>query len=263
MSDPAMENPPAEAPPAEAPAANEAADPNNDEEKKGLIAVPKVPNPFDEEEYVPTEISGPDKYTLTPCCCCLCACSHDRVGDATCFGCLPIRCGVVFIAIQVFCLAVILITVTFFELLNEYLPWWYVFVMLLLLIPLAISASINIYFFARDKRTTRGKLLGSIIMAIISMCLWTIWKLVFYLAIYKRDTVYVGMGNANDPSNYRETPKRSFIFYTLAEAIIILVFLTYYTCVINQYVNLMNYSYDEQARLDAEKEKLEKEHKEQ
>jgi hypothetical protein len=82
-------NPPA---PAAEPAKGEADKP---EEKKNLI--PK--NPFDEEPYVPSEATDPDMYNLSPCCCCMCACSHDRVGDATCFGCLPIKCGVMFIAI--------------------------------------------------------------------------------------------------------------------------------------------------------------------
>merc|ERR1712010_419399 len=107
--------------------------------------MPKVPSPFDESEHVDTIISDADMYTLSPCCCCLCACSHDRVGDASCFGCLPIKCGVMLIALQVFTLAIVLICCTFFELLNEYLPWWYVFVMLLLLCPIAVSASIIVY----------------------------------------------------------------------------------------------------------------------
>lgn len=136
-----------------------------------------------------------------------------------------------------------MITCTFFELLNEYLPWWYVFITLLLLIPIAISSSIIVYFFAKDKRSTRGKVLGSVIMAIISVCLWCTWKLIFFLAIYKRDNVYTGTGNANDESNYRAVPKKTYLFYTLAETAIILCFLTYYTCVVNQYVDLMNASY--------------------
>merc|ERR1712139_746208 len=103
--------------------------------------MPKMPNtdklnPFHESEKPPSEVSDPDKYNLQPCCCCLCACSHDRVGDATCFGCFPIRCGILFISIQIFALAIILIVVTFFQLLNEYLPWWFVFITLILLIPL-------------------------------------------------------------------------------------------------------------------------------
>jgi hypothetical protein len=189
-------------PPAEG--MNENADPNKDDEKKPLVAMPNTEalNPFAEKPYVPSDASDPDKYNLSACCCCLCACSHDRVGAASCCGCLPIRCGIIMIAMQVFFLAIILISCSFFELLNEYLPWWYCFVALLLLIPIAISASIVVYFFAKDKRSTRGKLLGGVIMSIISVCLWCTWKLVFFLAIYKKDTVYTGMGAANDETNY-------------------------------------------------------------
>jgi hypothetical protein len=233
---------------------NENADPAKDEQKESLVKVPEIPDPFAEAPYEPTEVSQNDKYNLQPCCCCLCACSHDRVGDASCFGCLPIKCGVMFIAIQIFVLAVVLITVTFFELLNEYLPWWYVFIMLLLLIPIAISASIVIYFFGKDKRTTRSKLFGGVIMSIISVCLWCIWKLIFYLAIYKRENVYTGMGAANDETNYRSTPKKTYLFYVLAETTIILAWLTYYTCVVNQYVNLMNAPYDKAAKEQKKKE---------
>jgi hypothetical protein len=152
-------------------------DKKDDKEKKekGGVAMPKVPSPFDESEHVDTIVSERDAYNLSPCCCCLCACSHDRVGDATCFGCLPIRCGILFIAIQIFLLAIVLITVTFFGLLNEYLPWWYVFITLLLLIPLAIAASTMVYFFARDNRSTRGNLFGGIIMSIIAISLWCTW----------------------------------------------------------------------------------------
>jgi len=178
------------------------------EEKKSLI--PK--SPFDEGPYVPSVQSDKDMYTLSPCCCCLCACSHDRVGDATCFGCLPIRCGVLFIAIQIFALAIILITVTFFQLLNEYLPWWFVFITLLLLIPSAIAASQMVYFFAKDTRSTRGNMFGAVILSIISVSLWCIWNLIFYLAIYKRDTVWIGIGAANDETNYHATPKRTYLF---------------------------------------------------
>jgi len=223
----------------------------NDEAGKGMEEgdslvpkIPKIKNPLDESEYVPTEASQKDKYNLQPCCCCLCACSHDRVGDASCFGCLPIKCGVMFISLQIFALGIILICCTFFELLNEYLPWWYVFIMLLLLIPIAVTCSIIVYFWGKDKRTTRSKLFGGVIMAIISTCLWCIWKLIFYLAIYKRENVYTGMGQANDETNYHVTPKRTYLFYVLAETTIILAFLTYYTCVVNQYVNLMNAPYD-------------------
>jgi len=107
---------------------------------KGGVAMPKMKDPFAESEHVDTIVSEKDMYNLSPCCCCLCACSHDRVGDATCFGCLPIRCGIMFIAIQIFVLAIVLFTVTFFQLLNEYFPWWFVFITLILLVPMCIAA---------------------------------------------------------------------------------------------------------------------------
>ena len=150
-----------------------------EEDKKsgGLpkVALPKIKNPMDEEPYESEAHTEPDIYTLSPCCCCLCACSHDRVGDASCLGCFPIRCGVVFIGAFVFLLCVILLTTTFFGLLNEYIPWWFTFVTMLLLIPLAIGASMTVYFFAKDKRSTRGKLRGALILSIISVFLWAVW----------------------------------------------------------------------------------------
>ena len=169
------QDPPKEVEQAEVPEnKDEKADGEKDkEEKKNLV--PKVPNPFEEKPYVPTIVSDADAYNLSPCCCCLCACSHDRVGDATCFGCLPIRCGIMFIAIQIFLLAIVLITVTFFQLLNEYLPWWYVFITLLLLIPIAIAASQMVYFFAKDNRSTRGNLFGAVVLSIIAISLWCVW----------------------------------------------------------------------------------------
>lgn len=181
-------------------------------DKEGEKANLLPASPFAEKPYVPSEVSDPDMYTLAPCCCCLCACSHDRVGEATCFGCFPIRCGVLFIAIQVFALAIVLITVTFFQLLNEYLPWWFVFITLLLLVPCAIAASQMVYFFAKDSRSTRGNMFGAILLSIISVSLWCVWNLIFYLAIYKRDTVWIGMGAANDETNYHATPKRTYLF---------------------------------------------------
>ena len=102
----------------------------------------------------------------------------------------------------------------------------------------------------------------SIILSIISVSLWCVWNLIFFLAIYKRDTVYSGIGAANDESNYHTTPKRTYLFTVLAETAIILTFLTYYTCVANEYVDLMNDKYNRQKKEDEEEEaRLEAERK--
>ena len=108
---------------------------------------------------------------------------------------------------------------------------------------------------------------GALILSIISVSLWCTWNLIFFLAIYKKDTVYSGMGAANDDSNYHATPKRTYLFTILAETTFILCWLTYYTCVANQYCNLMNEKYDREATekeiQEKEAEKEAKEKKEQ
>ena len=108
---------------------------------------------------------------------------------------------------------------------------------------------------------------GALILSIISVSLWCTWNLIFFLAIYKKDTVYSGTGAANDDSNYHATPKRTYLFTILAETTFILCWLTYYTCVANQYCNLMNEKYDREATekeiQEKEAEKEAKEKKEQ
>jgi len=107
--------------------------PKSEKPKESVVKMPALPkNPLDSEPYVPSDQTARDTYRLSPCCCCLCACSHDRVGDASCFGCFPIRCGVIFIGMFIFLLSIILLISTFFGLLNEYIPWWFTFVALLL-----------------------------------------------------------------------------------------------------------------------------------
>lgn len=114
------------------PAAAENADPEKKEDKKPLVAMPKVGMPkWDEAPPPETAATDPDIWNLKPCCCCLCACSHERVGEASCFGCCPIKCGVTFIGIFIFVLSIVMLACTFFQFLNEYLPWWYTFVSLI------------------------------------------------------------------------------------------------------------------------------------
>jgi hypothetical protein len=70
------------------------------------------------------------------------------------------------------------------------------------------------------------------------------------------------MGAANDESNYHAVPKRTYLFTILAEVCFIVVWLTYYTCVANQYVDLMNESYKRQERAnEAEAKRLAEEQK--
>jgi len=98
-------------------------------------------------------------------------------------------------------------------------------------------------------------------MSVITVFLWMVWQLIFYLAIYKKDTVYSGMGNANDESNYIKSGKKQYIFTFLAEGLTIIGLLGYFIAVISQYVTLMNAPHDKIDRETARQEKAAKEAK--
>jgi len=90
----------AEAPPADPPAA----DPPKEEEKKDdskipKIGVPEVPKlPFGNESEG-TWVSAETEDVYGDCCCCHCVCANNKTQDLKCFGCLPIKCGIVGIGI--------------------------------------------------------------------------------------------------------------------------------------------------------------------
>jgi len=115
-----------------------------------------------------------------------------------------------------------------------------------------------VYFFAKDKRTTRSKIPVSCILSIVSVCLWCTWIIVFFLAIYKRDTVYMGVGPTSDETNYKTSTKKQYIFQVLAETVVIVVVLAYWLMVSSQYRDLMNKKYDEEEEEAKKKEEEEK-----
>ena len=75
--------------------------------------------------------------------------------------------------------------------------------------------------------------------------------MIFFLAIYKRDTVYIGTGPANDDSNYQRFGKIQYIFTFLAEGFVIIGFLAYFIAVVSQYVTLMNAPHEEREKAEA------------
>jgi hypothetical protein len=102
MSDP-------EAKPADPPAADpKAADPPKEENKddgKSKLAVPEIPKlPFGGDSDG-SWVSAETEDVYGDCCCCHCVCANNKTQDLKCFGCLPIKCGIVGIGIFTLCLA--------------------------------------------------------------------------------------------------------------------------------------------------------------
>jgi hypothetical protein len=74
------------------------------------------------------------------CCCCICNCSEERTRYLGCFGCFPIKCGIVAIGILTEFLIVSSFIEIFYFILNDFIHWWYVLVCVLLLVPAIIGA---------------------------------------------------------------------------------------------------------------------------
>lgn len=126
------------------------------------------------------------------CCCCVCHCSEPETRNLACFGCFPIKCGIV--AIGIFTLFLILSSFIeiFYMLLNEYIHWWYVLVALLLLVPTIIAASTLTAFFNSDTPARRASLRCACILVIISFSLLAIWNIFYFQFWYKNADVMFG-----------------------------------------------------------------------
>merc|ERR1712202_70886 len=138
------------------------------------------------------------KDILSPCCCCLCVCSNDFTEEHSCCGCFPIKCGVVTIGIFTFILTLVLVIWNFFLFMNDYIHWWFTFVVLLLYIPLILGAAFFVCFFTEDKKSTRTMIMTACILIIVSLVLVVSWYLIYFIWIYKKDGFYQGMGNPSD-----------------------------------------------------------------
>lgn len=176
---------------------------------------------------------------IAPCCCCLCVCSNTNTENSSCFGCFPIKCGVVAIGVFTLTLAIILCTYNFFFILNVYVHWYFPVVVLVLLIPLVVAVFFFVVFFTKDTISSRGKLMPACQLTIISITLCCIWTICYFIWLYKRDAVYTGYGDPEVFLGYHKIPKKVYIFTILAESIILVALYAYFLCVCQRYHNDM------------------------
>ena len=176
---------------------------------------------------------------LSPCCCCLCVCSNKFTEDRSCCGCFPIKCGVVTIGIFTFLLTLVLVCWNFFLFLNDYIHWWFTFIVLLLYIPLIIGAAFFVCFFTEDKKSTRTMIMSACILIIVSLVLVVSWYLIYFIWIYKKDGFYQGMGNPSD-NVYTKSNKKTFLFTFLGETVGLLALYSYFLCVTTSYMQAMH-----------------------
>ena len=207
--------------------------------------------------------SNKSKVEPGTCCCCNCACEDEYTKDETCCGCFPVKCGIHFVGILTYVITIIAVVFAFFQFLNEFFPWWYPAVTLLLFIPLILALVFFISFWIKESDGTRGRLIVACILVIVSFALVFLWHLIFIVYFYKGGKeVHIGTGDPDAPdSDYQTEDKRKYIFVEAAEATIIIAIYSYYICFTSRYAALYEEGPKPEFRDDEEEKKMEEEKK--
>merc|ERR1719353_2684639 len=104
-------------------------------------------------------------------CCCLCQCTDQRTKDLTCCCFFPIRCGVLFIGCTILAITLFVFLEIFYELLNDDIHWWYVFVGIILATTLILASAFTVVFFTKDTERSRSNLRVACILVICGVSL--------------------------------------------------------------------------------------------
>ena len=165
------------------------------------------------------------------CCCCICNCTDERTKNLSCFGCFPIKCGIVSTGILTLLLILSSFIEIFYFILNDYIHWWFVLIAVLLLVPAIIGACFLVKFFNSDNSASRTNVRTSYILVIISYSTLAVWNIIYFNAWYKNGEVVAG----GEQTGYYRLSKKQYLFWSLFITVIIDCFYAYFICVIGHY----------------------------
>ena len=168
-------------------------------------------------------------------CCCLCQCSDQRTKDLTCCCFFPIRCGVLFIGAFVIAVTLFVFLEIFYQLLNDDIHWWYVFVGVLLAACLIVASAFAIIFFTKDTETSRSLLYTACLLTIIGVSLVAVWSTIYFVFLYKKDNVTTG----NDGVGFMKATRKQEVVITLYVACCIDALFAYFICIVSSYQKAM------------------------
>merc|ERR1711908_260279 len=169
------------------------------------------------------------------CCCCLCECTEPRTKELTCCCFFPIKCGVIFIGCIILCLTLFVFLEIFYQLLNDDIHWWFVLVGVVLAATLVVASAFIVVFFTGDTESSRGKLFTACLLVIVGVALEAVWAAVYFVFLYKKDTVVTG----NDGVGLIKATRKQEVVITLYIACCICALFAYFICVVNQYVKAL------------------------
>merc|ERR1712147_377279 len=188
------------------------------------------------------------------CCCCLCQCTEKKTKDLTCCCFFPIKCGVLFIGCFILAITLFVFLEIFYELLNDDIHWWYVLVGVVLAATLVIASSFTIVFFTKDTDSSRSNMRVACILVIIGVSIVAIWSAVYFVFLYKKDSVTTG----NDGVGFVKATRKQEVVITLYIACCIDALFAYFICVVNQYITALAPPEEEENKGDEENKKDEK-----
>lgn len=180
-----------------------------------------------------TNLDDIDEDEYCRCCCCLCACSKKETEDLSCFGCIPVKCGIYCIALFGLFLTLFIFAETFTHFISEYIAWWYVLICILLQIPLIIGTIFFLNWIGEDSYSTRGKLRSACILTIVSYSLQSIWSIIYFLAIFKRDSIVI----APETKFAFTCNKKIYLFWVCFFTVWVNFSFGYFICVTGRYTH--------------------------
>jgi len=202
------------------------------------------------------------KPVFSQCCCCICLCHNKATDGVSCCCVVPIKAGIMTIGVFTIVLAAVTISTQFFLMLNDQVAWWFPLVNLVLLIPTYIAASFFVVWFGKDCVSSRGRLFCGCIMVIVSTSLVAVWAVIYFVWIYKRDTVYYGWGKKEE--DYIKYQKKYYIFRELMYAVLVITAYAYFLCVCLRYSTLLRTERSDEEKkayiLDQKRRKAANEH---
>merc|ERR1719329_648872 len=191
-------------------------------------------------------------------CCCLCQCTDKRTKDLTCCCFFPIRCGVLFIGAFIIAVTLFVFLEIFYQLLNDDIHWWYVFVGVLLAACLIVASAFAIIFFTKDTETSRSLLFTGCLLTIVGVTLVAVWSTIYFVFLYKKDNVTTG----NDGVGFMKATRKQEVVITLYVACCIDALFAYFICIVTSYQKAMDEPKEEEKMMSekamSEKAKSEK-----
>merc|ERR1711934_523727 len=140
----------------------------------------------------------------------------------------------------------------FYELLNDDIHWWYVLVGVLLASLLVIASAYVIVFFTDDNKDSRSQMSVACMLDIIGVSLVAVWSAVYFVFLYKKDSVTTG----NDGVGFIKATRKQEVVITLYVACCIDALFAYFICVVSQYIDAMKDPEEEDVMMMMDEEKM-------